>query len=160
MPVGRDRADMNDTTTHPLDRLRLALRANAAFSLASGTAALVAGPWLSRQFGIDHVALTRLLGVGLCGFAALVLAAARAPDERLPRDALVVSLADAAWVLGTLPIVAAGILAPTGNVAAALVAVVVADLGATQLLRRARATDSRARARTVVAGTTPLRSPR
>jgi hypothetical protein len=129
---------MDDTPTHALQRLRRTLRANAAFSTAGGTTALVAGPWVSRTLGVDHVALTRVLGVGLLGFAVIVLATARADATRLLRDSLLVSLADALWVLGTAVVVMTGALTPTGDVVAVILAVAVADFGTAQYRFRSR----------------------
>ena len=132
---------MNNTPTRSLQRLRLVLRANAAFSALTGTAALIAGSWVSRRLGIDNMALTRALGVGLLGFAAAAVAIARADERRLLRDSLLVSLADAGWVLGTILVVSTGILTPTGNIVAALIAIGVADFGAAQFGFRSRAMD-------------------
>lgn len=129
------------TDSHALDtnRLRLVLRANATTSIAGGAIALIAGSWVSRELGIDHVALTRLLGAGLIGFALLVLGIARADERRLLSESLLVSIGDAAWVVGTIVVVAAGVLTTTGNIVAALVALAVADFGVTQLWFRSRA---------------------
>ena len=129
----------NHTTQPAVDRLRFVLRANATFSFASGTAALLGGSWISRVFGIDHVLLTRLLGAGLLGFAALVMAISRLDEPRLRTEAALVSAADAAWVLGTVVVLLTGSLSTAGNVVMAVVALVVADFGATQLWFRSRA---------------------
>lgn len=129
------------TDTHALDtnRLRLVLRANAATSIASGAIALIAGSWVSRELGIDHVTLTRLLGAGLIGFALLVLGIAGSNERRLLSESLLVSMGDAAWVVGTIVVVTTGALTTTGNIVAALVALAVADFGVAQLWFRARA---------------------
>lgn len=132
---------MNDTPTHSLDRLRVALRANATFSIISGATTLVAGSWVSRELGIDHLVLTRMLGAGLLGFAAAAVAIARADASRLLRHSLLVSLADGAWVLATILVVTTGALTPTGNIVAAFIAVAVADFGTAQFWFRARAVD-------------------
>ncbi|MEZ5246978.1 MAG: hypothetical protein R2707_17940 [Acidimicrobiales bacterium] len=131
---------MNDTPTLPLRRLRRTLQANAMFSIVSGTTALIAGSWVSRTLGIDHVALTRVLGAGLVAFAAIVFATARADAGRLRRDSLLVSLADAGWVLGTVVVVTTGILTPTGDLVAVVIAVMVADFGTAQYWFRSRST--------------------
>lgn len=129
------------TDTHALDtnRLRLVLRANAATSIAGGAIALIAGSWVSRELGIDHVTLTRLLGAGLIGFALLVLGIAGSNERRLLSESLLVSMGDAAWVVGTIVVVTTGALTTTGNIVAALVALAVADFGVAQLWFRARA---------------------
>lgn len=129
------------TDSHALDinRLRLVLRANATTSIAGGAVALIAGSWVSRELGIDHVALTRLLGAGLIGFALLVLGIAGSNERRLLSESLLVSMGDAAWVVGTIVVVASGVLTSTGNIVAATVALAVADFGVTQLWFRSRA---------------------
>lgn len=120
-------------------RLRLVLRANAAFSLVGGVVALVAGSWLSRELGIDHVVLTRLLGVGLIAFAINVALIARAREPRLLTEALLVSIGDAAWVVATIAVVASGVLTSAGNVVAILVGLAVADFGIAQFVLRRQA---------------------
>ena len=130
---------MTDTHALATNRLRLVLRANAASSIAGGATALIAGPWVSRVLGIDHVTVTRLLGVGLIGFALVVLGIAGSNERRLLRESLLVSAGDAGWVLGTIAVIATGVLTATGNIVAALVALAVADFGVTQLWFRARA---------------------
>ncbi len=131
---------MNDHITHrSIKNLRHVLRANAAFSMVSGVTALLGGSWISRELGIDHSMLTRLIGAGLIGFAAAVAAISRLDERRLTAEALLVSIADATWVLGTIAVVLAGWLNTTGALAMSLIALVVADLGATQLWFRAKA---------------------
>ena len=130
-----------------IDRLRLVLRLNALSSLASGLVAAIAATWVSETLGIDHVAITRVVGVGLVAFAANVVYISTRGDARVLAEARLVSAADAAWVIATIVVLASGILTTAGIVIAAVVGVMVADFGALQLWLRARAlardTDSR-----------------
>jgi hypothetical protein len=138
-PLARPRT-IEDRRATAVTRLRRVLTANAAFSLAGGFTALVAGSWVSAQLGIDHVVLTRLLGFGLVLFAADVLRISRLPEASLLGRAALVSAADAMWVLATIVVLATGVLSTTGAIVAAAVGLVVADAGATQLWLRRRAT--------------------
>lgn len=121
---------MNELT---ISRSRLVLRANATFSIVTGTIALVAAGWVSDVSGIDHVLITRLAGLGLLLFAADVIRQSRLPAERLPAALLQTSIADASWVVAT-PVVLA-LVDPTtaGTVGAIVIAVAVADFAITQL---------------------------
>lgn len=134
-----DRSPAEVSAPEAVARLRLVLRTNAATSLLTGMIALLAGPWVSRELGIDHVAGTRALGAGLVAFALGVLAIARMDPRRLLPESLLVSVADAAWVLGTVVVVAGGVLTTAGDVVAIVVALAVADFCAAQLWFRARA---------------------
>ena len=119
-------------------RLRAVLRLNAATSLGGGLVAAIASPWVSDTLGIDHVLITRLLGVGLVLFAADVAFLSTRGREALARGARLVSAADIAWVLASLVVVATGILTTVGVAVTLLVALGVADFAATQLWFRAR----------------------
>jgi uncharacterized membrane protein HdeD (DUF308 family) len=130
----------NMTPTTALQRLRLVLAANAAFSVVGGAIALLAGSWVSRDLGIDHVALTRILGAGLVLFGVAVALVSRASERRMVPESLLISLADAAWVVGTVVVVASGVLTTSGNVVASLIALAVADFGVSQLWFRSRST--------------------
>jgi len=126
------------TRTTALHRLRLVLAANAVFSMTSGLIALVAGSWMSRTLGIDHVVLTRILGAGLVLFGTAVGLLSRLAENRLVPGALVVSIADASWVVGTVLVVATGVLTGAGNMIAIAVGLVVADFGAAQYRLRSK----------------------
>lgn len=117
----------------PTERLRLALRLNAATSLIGGLLALVAGSWVSRELGIDHVVATRVIGAGLVVFAVDVASIARAPRPRLLRDTLLVSAADVAWVIATIVVLLTGILSTTGVRVAVVLGLGVADFAVVQL---------------------------
>lgn len=130
--------------------LRLVLRANAVVSLVTGVIALVAGSWLSRELGIDHVALTRVIGAGLIIFAVDVAMVARAKEPKLLQEAGLVSMADIAWVVATAVVVMSGILTTAGNVVAVAQGLVITDFAATQLWFRSRAPQPEATATVAV----------
>lgn len=132
------------TPTTAIHRLRLVLAANATFSVVGGVIALVAASWVSRELGIDHVALTRLLGAGLVVFGIDVALVSRTAERRLLPATLAVCAADAAWVLGTVIVLATGVLSTTGALVAIVVGLAVADFGTAQAWLRAKATPSTA----------------
>ena len=125
----------SDRATH---WLRIVLRLNAGFSLATGALALVAGGAVADLLGIEQVWLVRLVGAGLLGFAALVAAASRLRPVELRQQAALISIADLGWVAATIGVVAAGWLSTAGVVVMGLVAVLVLDLGVAQLFTRHR----------------------
>ena len=127
-PLGMDR---------PVSRLRRVLRLNAAFSLVTGLSAVVAAGPVAELLGIDQVWLVRATGAALVGFAGTVAAIARVDSTSLGRLARLVSLADLAWVIGTVPVVAAGWLSVAGAVTMAVIGLVVLDLAVLQLLAAA-----------------------
>lgn len=130
-------------TTDPLRRLRRVLNANAVFSLTGGVAALAAAPWISDEFGVDHVALTRAIGAGLVLFALFVAWVARQPEDVVRRETLAISAGDATWVLASIVVVASDILTTSGVVVTLLIAMAVGDFGIMQfLLRRSSRNDS------------------
>ena len=108
-----------------------------------GAIAAIAAGWVSETLGIDHVALTRVVGIGLMVFAADVAWVSTREPDRLLSETRLVSAADAAWVVATIVVVAAGVLTTTGAVVAAVVGLGVADFGATQLWCRAKALGER-----------------
>lgn len=114
-------------------RLRMILRFNAAFSVVTGSAALVGGGAIARGLGVEAAWLVRLAGGGLLAFAVAVIVIAGSDTDRLVAWSAEVSVADLAWVAGTLVVVAFGWLSARGAVAMALVAVLVADFAVLQL---------------------------
>ena len=121
------------------DRLRTVLRINAATSLAGGLVAAVATGWVSETLGVDHLAITRIVGIGLILFAANVAYASTRPEPRLLAETRLISAGDAAWVLATIVVLASGILTTAGVVVASLVGLAVADLAIAQLWFRSKA---------------------
>lgn len=122
-------------------RLRTVLRLNAGFSLATGLAGLVAGGPVADLLGVDQVWLVRLVGGGLVGFAAAVVAVASAGRPVLHRWSGAISAADFGWVVATVAVLTAGWLSTAGAVVMALIGLLVLDLGVGQLMARRRMGD-------------------
>ena len=95
--------------------------------------------------------VTRLLGAGLIVFALQVLMLSRATDDRVVAESLLISLADAGWVLGTVVVILSGVLSTTGNIVAGLIGLAVGDFGAAQFWLRTRATAASTSLRPVTA---------
>ena len=114
-------------------RLRQVLRANAMSSGLFGLVGLAGADYWSDRLGLEPVALTAALAIGLLVFAADVWWIASQPVQRLRPLALAVSAADLAWVAASITVVAIGVLTPIGAVVAIVVAVLVADFALTQL---------------------------
>ena len=127
------------TESIALSRLRTVLAANAATSFAGGAVGLVAAPWLSRELGFDHVALTRIISIGLMLFAAAVAILARSRAEHTIRWSASVSAADLAWVAATIVLVASGTLTTAGAAVAVVLGLGVLDFAVVQLWLRGRA---------------------
>ncbi len=118
----------------PRDRLlRYSLRGNAAFSSASGLAFIAAAGPLARTMGVPDIVSLPGLGVQLLGFAALLVWLASRGIIR-PGFALAVVVADALWVVGTVPLLLAGVLSPAGSWIATAIAHVVAAFAVLQYL--------------------------
>ncbi len=123
-------------TSRSESRLRLSLRLNAGFSTSTGAVALIAGGWVADQLGLDQSwapMAVRLLGVGLLGFAALLLFESGRQGDRLASSVLQVSMADLGWVVGSGVLMALGLFSSIGNVVVAVIALVVLDLALFQL---------------------------
>ena len=110
----------------PQRRLRMSLAGNAGFSVLSG---------LVFALGSSAVASA----IGLLGFAASIGWLASRPTIFLP-VAMTIVWCELAWVAGTIPVVIAGALSGTGNIAAVAVAAVVLSFALLQYLgiRRVR----------------------
>ncbi len=112
--------------------LRLALRLNAGFSISSALAILFAYGSLSEIMGIPSPILIGI-GVGLLAFAGQLIYTARRSDvAKLRREGLQHSMADFAWVLGSLVVIALDLLTPTGNQILVAVGLPVLALGIAQ----------------------------
>lgn len=81
--------------------LRMGLRANAVFSGLSGIVFLVGFNLIGSFIGVVLPVLFILLGVGLLLFS-LSLFRMGAQSELNPQEAVVVSLMDIGWVLGSI----------------------------------------------------------
>ncbi len=100
----------------PHRSLRIALRANAAFSTICAAATFVAPAAIAEWIGVPDPRWLVGLGVGLLAFAAhLLFTAARSDIAKLRRESLQHSLADFAWVAGSLGVWLAGLLTAEGN---------------------------------------------
>lgn len=112
-----------------------ALAANALFSDLSGLALLLAAGTAARWLGVSEPWILRALGTGLVAFAAGVALLARSAR---PRRGLVLaaSVSDFVWVAGSAWLLLGfpDLLTPAGEGAVAAVAVLVAVLGAAQLV--------------------------
>ena len=127
------------TESSPLHRLRMVLMINAATSFAGGAVGLATAPWLSDELGFDHVALTRILSIGLMVFALDVALLARMQAERTIGWSAAVSVGDFTWVVATIVLIASGTLTTAGVVVAVVLGLGVLDFGLLQLWFRGRA---------------------
>lgn len=93
--------------------LRLALRGNASFSSFCGLISLIAAKPIAVEMGIPDPGWLYGLGVQLLVFAAFLAWLSTRP-RIAPAIAWGVVAADLAWVLGTLPLVAADWLTTSG----------------------------------------------
>lgn len=125
------------------NRLRLVLRLNATTSLAGGLIAAIAAGRVSETLGIDHVGITRIVGLGLIVFAADIAYLSTRPDPKLLTETRLVSAADGAWVVATIVVLAAQILTGTGVLVAVVLGLGVADFAITQLWMRSKALGER-----------------
>jgi len=83
--------------------LRRALLANASFSTISGLVLVFAQRWVVRLLGLPETIDLSTLGISLLVFAAiLVLFARKNPIKLL--DAWIAVILDAAWVIGSYPL--------------------------------------------------------
>lgn len=130
---------VSTTESTPLRRLRIVLITNAGTSFAGGAVGLAAAPWLSEELGFDHVALTRILSIGLMVFALDVAMLARTRAERTVQWSAAVSVGDFTWVVATIILIASGTLTTAGVVVAVALGLGVLDFGVLQLWFRGRA---------------------
>ncbi len=115
-------------------RLRLVLRSNALTSGLGGLIALAAPGWLDELLGTGRPGWIRLVGAGLVAFAGFVALTSRASTLRLARVAPLISLADAAWVAGSVLTIAAGWYSTSGAVLMASVGVMVGAFSIAQAI--------------------------
>ena len=104
--------------------LKRTLLVNGIATAMTGVLALVGAPWLPAVLGPTSPLLLAVIGIGLLGFAAVLLVQARRPRiER--RVAWAIAVMDIAWVLGSFAVVEVGVLTTLGNLIVAAVAAVV-----------------------------------
>ncbi len=113
--------------------LKSALLSNAVFSVVSGMVLMIFGAAIADLIGIGAPWVYQIVGAGLVGFAGVVGWTARTPIN--PQWATWISVADGAWVVGTvlLVIVAGGVLKPLGVMALLMVAGVVGGFAVWQM---------------------------
>jgi hypothetical protein len=94
---------MEESNQQRQQLLRKALLANASFSTLSGLVLIFAERWVVRLLGLPETINLITLGISLLVFAAiLVLFARKTPIKLL--DAWIAVLLDAAWVIGSYPL--------------------------------------------------------
>ena len=104
--------------------LKRTLLVNGVATAMTGLLALLGAPWLPAVLGPTSPRLLAVIGIGLLGFAAVLIVQARRPRiER--RVAWAIAVMDIAWVLGSLAVVEVGVLTTLGNLIVAAVAAVV-----------------------------------
>lgn len=111
--------------------LRRALRANAAFSGASGLAIAATSRILPDLLGAGTTMLYLAVGVFLLAFALRLVLLAR--GKRIPRkEAAMIVVGDSAWVGGSIVVIWMGFLNILGASLVGMTAVVVGGLAAWQ----------------------------
>jgi hypothetical protein len=122
-------------STTPDRLLRYTLRGNSLFSAISGLVCIADADWLAAQFGNLPPLVIAIMGVGLLGYAAALFYVTQ--QARITRaQALTFVLADAAWVVGSVVLLATGWLPMTtiGWWLEAIVAVIVAGFAELQFV--------------------------
>ncbi len=122
----------------PARTLPVVLEANAATSIVAGLVGLAASRWTADRLGLAGTGWVQLVAAGLVVFALGVVGASRLRGAALARAARLVSAADAAWVVGTVVLVAASLasgrgLSSTGVAIASVMGLGVADFAVAQL---------------------------
>lgn len=120
-------------------RLRGVLRGNAAFSATGGLIALGAFGPIDALLGTGNRPAVAATGVGLLGFALLVLGVAGLEPRRLLARTVAVSAADLAWVAATAVLIVRADLEAGGVALLIGVAATVATFAGMQLRLRAGA---------------------
>lgn len=119
-------------------RLRTLLRIDSVVCLGpSAVIAAFAGP-VADALGTGHVTWLRALGIGLIVYAIGLVLASRANDRVVAVAGAETSIADAAWVLGTIVLIAAGAFSTSGVAIAAVAALPPAWLSVSKTLARRR----------------------
>lgn len=131
-------AEATSTAADPESRLRQVLAVNAITSGVAGVAGLAAADWWAETLGITSVGWVQLISAGLVLFALEVIWVAARASRSLRPAALAVSVADAAWIVGTAVVLATVDLTTTGWVLAVAMGVGVADFAILQLWFRRR----------------------
>jgi hypothetical protein len=115
---------MMNTDRRPSHLLRRALQANGAFSALSGLILLAAAQPLAALLGLSHPMTLVGVGISLLLFSAGLWRNSRRETVNQMEALLAVAL-DVAWVAGSIAVIFAGVLSPTGNWMVAIVADIV-----------------------------------
>jgi hypothetical protein len=115
---------MENSTKERQQLLRRALLANASFSTISGLVLVFAQRWVVRLLGLPEPINLISLGIGLLVFAAILVLFARKNPVKL-LDAWIAVILDAAWVIGTYPLLFVVPFSTSGKWVVAIVAEVV-----------------------------------
>ena len=117
----------------PTTLLRLSIRANAAFSVASGIVLTLGAAPLAHLTGVPSPWILGGIGLSLIGFALGLYRNSRRRQMNLNEAKVAVAL-DFLWVAGSAPLLALGILTPVGNGLVIGIGAVVLTLAVCQLL--------------------------
>ena len=132
--IEKDSPMTEPAVSDPGRLLRIALRANAAFSLLSGGFMLIADGLVAAILGAyTALGAIHFVGANLVVFAAMLLWLA-SREEISPTFALAVVAADSLWVIGSWIAMAAGMVAGQGWWAVGVVADVVLLFAVVQYL--------------------------
>jgi hypothetical protein len=104
--------------------LRTALLANALFSTISGLALVIAGREIVRLLGLPEAVSLVPLGISLLVFAAVLVLFAKKKSIKL-LDAWIAVVMDAAWVIGSYPLLLVAPFSTSGKWIVGIVAEVV-----------------------------------
>ena len=115
---------MSESNTRSEQLLRTALKSNGVFSTVTGMAFIVAAGPIAERIGLDYPWLLMVIGASLLIFAFGLFRNAMAASVDLLEARIAVAL-DFAWVLGSVVVVALGVLSTTGNWGVAIVADIV-----------------------------------
>jgi hypothetical protein len=94
---------MEDSHSERQQLLRMALLGNAIFSTISGMTLIAAQKWIVELLGLPATVNLISLGVGLLVFAVILVLFAQKKPIRLA-NAWIAVVMDAAWVIGSYPL--------------------------------------------------------
>lgn len=115
---------MEDSNNERQQLLRRALLANASFSTISGMVLVFAQRWVVRLLGLQETINLISLGISLLVFAAILVLFARKNPIKL-FDAWITVILDAAWVIGSYPLLFVVHFSTSGKWVVGIVAEVV-----------------------------------
>lgn len=128
-----DHTTTDHTTTarsaRHLRQLRTVLGADAAVCTLLGVAGLASAASIHDDLGLDTATPLVVLSAFLLPYAAGLVAFARGSDRVARTGGTLTALGDAAWVLATIVLLAAGPLAGAGVTLAVVLAAAVAGIG-------------------------------